>query len=157
MADKIRLRTLAPMALTLSLVGCSASGPLYSPAPVPDGQAAIYVYRPQRGFQMAGHPNVYIDGAMRHALKNGGYGVSLVAPGRHEVKVSGSLLTNWMLRDVQMTLEAGAGQRVFLRYTPLPSGAYVIGGHAGLTGASDLQEVPQSEASTEIAQTRRDE
>jgi hypothetical protein len=137
------------------LTACSGAGPLYQLAPMPDGQAAIYVYRPHRGFQIAGYPKVYIDNKVSHSLKNGSYGVSFVARGRHEVKVSGSLLTNWVLPDAEVVVEAKPDRSIYVRYTPEPTGVYVLGTQAGVTGSSDLREIAEQEAISEIGQTRR--
>jgi hypothetical protein len=141
---------------TVLLTACAASGPFYLPASEPDDRAALYVYRPHRGFQMAGFPNVYIDQKISHSLKNGSYGVTFLTFGRHEVKVSGSvLLNNWMLPDATIIVDAKAGETIFVRYTPEPTGAYVVGRAAGVTGSSTLLEVPEKDSRVEIRQTRR--
>jgi uncharacterized protein DUF2846 len=150
----MKLELAAALAVVV-LSACSASGPLYESAPVPNGQTAIYVYRPHRGFQISGYPYVYVDDRVSHSLKNSSYGVSFVAPGRHEVKVSGSLMANWMLPDARVVVEAIAGQSVYVRYTPEPTGAYVIGKYAGVTGSSNLREISEREAVDEIEKTRR--
>ena len=144
--------------LVTALVGCGASGPLYQPVSVPDERAAIYVYRPHSAFQRPGYPNVYVDGKPLYALKNNSYNVSLLPPGRHEVKVSGSLLTNWAMPDAAIAVDAKPGQSIYLRYLPEPSGAYVTGPTtAGVTGKSNFQEVPEANAIREIVNLRRSE
>jgi hypothetical protein len=141
------------------MAGCAARGPLYQPVAVPDGQAAIYVYRPHSSFQRAGWPNVYVDGKSLYALKNNSHGVSIVPPGRHEVKVSGSIiLTNWAVPDATIAVDAKAGRSIYLRFLPEFSNVYVVSpATAAVTGQPSFQEIPEADAAPEIAKTRRSE
>jgi hypothetical protein len=149
-------RRLCIALVAVILAGCAARGPLYQPVAVPDGQAAIYVYRPHSNFQRAGWPNVYVDDKSLYALKNNSYGVSVVPAGRHEVKVSGSLLTNWAVPDSTIVVDAKAGRSIYLRYLPEFSAVYVVSpATAAVTGHPSFHELPEADAAQEIARTRR--
>jgi hypothetical protein len=146
------------MLAAVLVAGCHARGPLYQPVSVPDGHAAIYVYRPHSNFQRAGWPNVQVDGKSLYALKNNSHGVSIVPAGRHEVKVSGSLLTNWAVPDSTLVVDAKAGRSVYLRFLPEFSAVYVVSpGTASVTGDPSFHEVPEADAAPQIAKTRRSE
>jgi len=74
--------------LSLFLIGCSASGPLYTEhVPSVKDVSVVYIYRPIRTVNCCVAPAIYIDGVKKVSLKNGGYSVFELAPGKHEIKV----------------------------------------------------------------------
>ena len=74
--------------LLILIAGCTASGPSFSPVSAHEpNKAIVYVYRP---FDVVGSglaPKVYIDGVKYDPLKNKGYLVYFVEPGKRMLEL----------------------------------------------------------------------
>ena len=99
----------------LVFAGCSTSTTLFSAIPeLPKGQSCIVVYRPKRMRANDVHPHVYLDGVKQFPLRNAGYNVLNVVPGKHTVEAKGSTLA-WGMPPRSLTINLGSDEMEFLR------------------------------------------
>jgi hypothetical protein len=121
--------------------GCTASGPAFTPGKIVDAnKAVVYLYRP---FSVAGcalTPHVYIDEVKHGPLKNNGYLVYLVEPGKRMVELRDAM---W---DGPLTIypDTEAGKQYYIRCTLAP---YKIA----------LGVIPEEYAIREIINTKKAE
>ena len=72
--------------MSLTAIGCAATGPQFEPVILSENQAVVYVYRPGQDYVgSAVAPNIMVDGERVGRLKNNGYSYKIVTPGEHEV------------------------------------------------------------------------
>jgi len=147
------------------LIGCNARGPEFSAMPyVRADEAAILVYRPASVVLAAAWPDIYLNGNQRGQLKNGGYLVLRVPPGRHLVQAKGSAFT-WSAHvdDLSWMVTAHPGQSHFIRLTVraealLPmaalSAAFSPPGRKPRKTAAFLDQVPQPTALNDLKRLR---
>jgi len=99
----------------LVFAGCATRTTLFATTPeVPRGQACIVVYRPKRMRANDVHPHVYLDGVKQFPLRNAGYNILNVAPGKHTVEAKGSTLA-WGMPPRSLTVQLGPDEMQFLR------------------------------------------
>jgi hypothetical protein len=68
------------------MTGCTANGPAFSPVENPDAnKAVVYIYRPFNIVGAGETPDVYIDEVKYGPLKNNGYLVYFVEPGKRMI------------------------------------------------------------------------
>jgi hypothetical protein len=100
----------------LWLTGCaSASGPKFSSLTEPEtNQAVVYVYRPEQ-FENSGlYPTVHLNNNPTKNLRNGGYLVFKVAPGKHTVSTVNEGVMKWAVPINPIEFEAKAGEKVVI-------------------------------------------
>ena len=74
--------------LFIFIAGCSANGPAFSPTANPDtNKAVVYVYRLSNFVGCGMVPGIYIDEVKHGSLKNNGYLVYFVEPGKRMIVV----------------------------------------------------------------------
>lgn len=141
--------------LLVVLSACSTSGVKFKQVgKIPDNVATIYVYRPFLTYNMAGWPDIYINGKKEFALKNSGYGVLQLAPGKHEIKAKGSKqLTNWFPKPVSINFDFVAGKEYFVRVLPKFKESMTIGSVVAVSGSAQISIIPKQAALKEIAET----
>jgi hypothetical protein len=110
-----------------AIAGCAApiEGPQFQPIATPAAdKATVYIYRPSREFNLAGYPEIFINGEKKFALLNNGYAVLQLVPGDYEIKAEGSRFgTNWWPRPTNRTIAVEAGREYYVRVVPaLPPG-----------------------------------
>ena len=122
------MRTLTSRSLCLLVAvvlgGCSATGPLFEPAPIPatSGKAIVNVYRPDL-FRGGGVSyRLFIDGTKFVNLKNNGYSRILVPPGQHTISMA--IFNYWGFLPItlvitpSMAFEVEAGEWSYILVTP---------------------------------------
>ena len=76
------------------LTGCMASGPIFSPVEKADsGKAVVYIYRPFTIFHCMWAPDIYIDEVKHGPLKNNGYLVYFIEPGKRIIEIRGTMFS----------------------------------------------------------------
>ncbi|BBB29386.1 DUF2846 domain-containing protein [Neptunomonas japonica] len=145
------------LSLVLMLSGCSSTGPVFQQITLtPPDKSTVYIYRPHQGFNMAGWPEIFIDGKKEFALKNEGYGVVHLSPGEHKIKAEGSVIfTNWYPGPMEITKTFEANKEYFIRVTPKMTSAMVVGSSMTMTGKANVSVVTESKALSEIAETKK--
>ena len=99
------------------IAGCTANGPVFSPIKTAEeNKAVVYIYRP---FSVAGcalTPHVYIDEVKHGPLKNNGYLVYFVEPGKRMFELRDAM---W---DEPLTIypDIEAGKQYYIRCTLAP-------------------------------------
>ena len=86
-----------------------ATGPLFESNTLPpEGQAVIYVFRPDQDYARAVAPDLMVDGKPAGAIQNGGYLVFNVEPGKHTIDIPYNF---WSYGDcVPATVATEAGE-----------------------------------------------
>ncbi|MEH6547578.1 MAG: DUF2846 domain-containing protein [Sneathiella sp.] len=127
------------------LVGCAASGPLFSEkTKIPlaaDGKSTVYVYRLDEvlGTGSGIQTPFFDNGAKMGTLSIGGYVSYVAEPGYHE------LLTETYIIDKLKQMEMQAGQTYYLRID-FEGGVW--------TGTFSITIVPEAEALPQISGNR---
>jgi hypothetical protein len=158
----VRRGLAATLALVSLLGGCVASGQHFKVEAKPDSKSALlYVYRPTTilGIGNPDVPFIHLDGRRLGRIRIGGYLAVPIAPGRHKLTTTESLLGNDTGRvRGDGVVAAPAGSTVYLRYTegikaivpiPLPVGVILIS-----QGNYVFEFVPEAEALAELANTQ---
>jgi hypothetical protein len=149
----MKLISLATTALTLCLVGCSATGPVFQEAAVPQGSALLYVYRPDSFALGARTAVIEIDGKRAVGLKNNGYAAIPLSPGSYQVTQRWDA---WLgdredlLRPITVQVAVEAGIPAFLR---LGTASNMTSTTVGLRW--ELRRLPQEQAMPELSKTNR--
>lgn len=143
--------------LPLFLAACSATGPIFqSVTDTQESKATVYIYRPFQYFNAGGWPEIFIDDTKVFALKNKGYGVVYMLPGKHVIKAQGSMLfTNWYPRPAQLTHTFEANHEYYVRVTPTHTDTYMVGNTVAVTGAASVLLVSKEFAQPEIEKTHK--
>jgi len=94
--------------LLFFMTGCSANGPIYSPAGMENGKGQIYVYRPGNISNSLRSSWVTVNGDRRYGLKNSGYHVYDLPAGKHSIRVG--------KKRIEVDLESGESKYVRYRY-----------------------------------------
>jgi hypothetical protein len=134
---------LIPVVSIVFIAGCTAGGPVFSPVKTIDAnKAVVYIYRP---FSVCGSvqtPTVYIDEVKYGPIKNKGYLVYFVEPGKRMVEVR-----DWVW-DKPLTIypDLEAGRECYIRFFY----EYNWG-----TIKMTLAVIPPEYAQREIASTRK--
>jgi len=122
---KILIRAFSFILLTCSTVAHSENE--FQPAQSHEGEATIYIYRPDTYFNSAGWPNIYIDNQLKSSLDNNSYFSHQSTPGDHVIKAEGSTWgTNWYPNPVERTLKLEAGTLFFIRVRPIQTGTTAV-------------------------------
>ena len=143
--------------LLVVLSGCSASGQSFKQSKkVAKDVATIYVYRPFLTYNMAGWPDIYINGEKKFSLINSGYGVFQLSPGNYEIEAKGSKqATNWFPKPVSFKFDFVAGKEYFVRVLPKFTEEMSIGNVVAVNGSAQIAIVPKKAALKEISKTKR--
>ncbi len=109
------IQILSVTALIQCLVGCAATGPLFSPEATlaNDGYAKIFVYRPSRFANSAGYPQITLDGETKGGLKNGGFLIIKATPGTHTLIQEHSW--KWDIRANPVVLNVQENHKYFVK------------------------------------------
>jgi hypothetical protein len=125
----------------ICISGCTASGPAFTQEKIVDAnKAVVYFYRP---FSVAGcavTPHVYIDEVKHGPLKNNGYLVYFVEPGKRMVELRDAMLGG----PLTIYPDIEAGKQHYIRCALAP---YRI----------ELAVIPEEYAIREIINTRKAE
>lgn len=143
--------------IVTGLLACSASGPTFKlPGKIPQDVATIYIYRPFLTYNMAGWPDIYLNGEKKFPLKNSSYSVMQLSPGNYEIEAKGSkLLTNWFPKPVSIKYKFTAGKEYFVRVLPKFSESMSIGTVVAVSGSAQISIIPKNAALKEISDTNR--
>lgn len=150
-------KLLALVFLATMVISCSSSGPTFKLAGhVPKEVATIYIYRPFMTYNMAGWPDIYINGKKEFALKNNAYNMLQLTPGKHEIKAKGSKhLTDWFPKPVSLKFDFVAGEEYFVRVLPKFTDSMSIGSVVAVSGSAQISIIPKQAALKEISETTR--
>ncbi len=109
----------------LVLVGCSATGPVFTPAPMPatGDQAIVNVYRPDQFMAKAASFRLFLDKKKIVTIKNNGYTRVMVSPGQHTLEVgllgwAFGFLPGFVFFSKPLTFEVEAGERAYIHVQP---------------------------------------
>lgn len=146
---------LALLAASVLLQGCAnlATGPQFVPGAAPtDGQAVIYVFRPEQSYQNTKAPDMTIDKQTVGAIYDGGYLMLKVAPGQHTVTIP---LNFWSWSDhcTPAIVYTQAGEVHYVQIELSPPSDF-LGPLAGFETHCKLNEVTPEVALPLISQTR---
>lgn len=145
--------------LTLAMAGCAAplEGPPFKPVAAAPGKAIVYVYRPDRAFNLAGYPEIFINGEKKFPLLNNGYAALVLPPGEYEIKAEGTQFgTNWWPGPTTRTLSVEAGRDYYVRLIPMLPPGVKAGPHLFGNNVSRavVTLVPREQALKEISTTQ---
>ncbi len=127
------------------LTGCTASGPPFSPAATLDAnKAVVYIYRPFDIIGSARSPHVYIDEVKYGSLKNNGYLVYFVEPGKRIIRLSYGA---WD-KPMRIYPDLEAGKEYYFRLTYKSEIGSIV---------TQFGMIPEEHAKQEIAPTKRAE
>ena len=150
----------AALGVVLLLCGCGATGQQFvAEANKPDGnRALLYVYRPNTiiGIGNADVDFLHLDGRRLTRIRIGGYLAIPIAPGRHKLTTTMSMLGSdtGSVRGAT-TFDAQAGSTIYLRYSERLGAIVPIKGvGAVMTGSTAFEIVPESQALAELANTK---
>ena len=158
-----KARRLATLAVALFLAGCGASGQPFTTGSIAPqkGSSVLYIYRPKTVIGI-GNPDVsfiHLDGKPLTRLRIGGYLAVPVTPGRHKITTTTSLLgADTGNVRAEAAVAASPGRKIYVRYTEayanfvpiiLPKVGALI-----TQWEYRLEEVPESEALSELADTK---
>lgn len=99
------------------LQGCTtmASGPQFQPGASPaEGQALLYVFRPDQDYARAVAPDMTVDGDKVGTIQNAGYVALKVAPGQHTVDIPHNFW-NWDNHCAPATVQTKAGETHYVQ------------------------------------------
>lgn len=127
--------------------GCSATGPRFDLAKaevVPPTGSQLYVFRESAFIESGTYPVVLLDGRETGDLRNGGYLVTQLDPGSHELLVQsgGMLRGQWIHGPPRLLLDAEPGKRHYVQVSLRTTG---VSGNIMYRGAS-VFEVSESTA-----------
>lgn len=124
--------------------GCSASGPAFARREHPDpNQALVYIYRPANLIGAASVTTISIDAEDRGQLKEKGYLVFDLKPGKRMIEAR-----YWGTPPLTLYLDAAAGEEYFLRW-------FVdIGEGYGISHTLSFGQIPSEYALREIQYTK---
>lgn len=90
--------------LCLLLSACAATGPIFTSIEAPsDSEATVYIYRMHYYANRNSYPHVYLNNQQRDPIKDEGYLVYRVPPGKTAVEIRGNMW-NWPM-SVPLKLE----------------------------------------------------
>ncbi len=129
--------------LLIFITGCTAGGPAFSPVKtINENKAVVYIYRP---FNICGSgetPTIYIDEVKYGKIKNNGYLVYFVEPGKRMVEAR-----DWIWeRPLTLYPDLEAGKECYIRFYY----TYNWG-----TIETALAVIPPKDALAEIVKTRK--
>lgn len=130
----------------LILSACAATGPIFtSVEPPSDSQATVYIYRSHYFANRNSYPHVYLNNEQKDPIKDEGYLVYRVSPGKTALEIRGNMW-NWptsVLLKLEPNLEAKKIYYFRLRFEPIDRGTRHI-----------LEQVSEAEAMTELSSKR---
>ncbi len=133
------------LSLVFAGTGCTASGPIFSPAENPgSNKSLVYVYRPFNIVACGVAPYVYIDGVKHDSLKNNGYLVYAVEPGTRIIETNRGLS-----ESLTVYLDVVAGNEYHIRWSVDTNTTGVCVIHTYTLGL-----IPKEYAIREIEQTK---
>ncbi|HEY4126677.1 MAG TPA: DUF2846 domain-containing protein [Gammaproteobacteria bacterium] len=130
-----------------------ATGPQFqATVAAPEGQAVIYVFRPEQSYAKAVAPDLTVDGSKLGAIQNDGYLMAKVVPGLHTVDIPYNFWT-WGDQCAPATLQANAGEIHYVQIDLSSERTFLILATA-VTSYCTLREVTPDVALPLIKQTR---
>ena len=142
--------------ICLALSGCSATGPTFTQETnAPSNKATVYVYRPWLEDNAAGYPAIFVQDQAQFALKNGGYGVIHLEPGKKTISAKGSpFFSHWYPEPASLTQHFKANQSYYIRVSPSLTSTLMIPVFS-VSGDAQMAVVSAESALKEIAETKR--
>ncbi|WP_444908126.1 DUF2846 domain-containing protein [Microbulbifer sp. SSSA008] len=140
--------------LSVTLSGCSASGPMYTEYKrLNSDTGVLYLYRESSLVNMAVGPKVYIDGGGGQILKNGGYLAYELSPGKHTIIVGDD---SFGFDNKVMEVDLKQGENLYIKWkvgSLTTMEIMVVGDAAAGYGERDyhLIAMPGSVAAKEIS------
>jgi len=124
----MNIKTLFPSLLILTiLTACGATGPTYQSLDLTTPEnSVIYIYRPSHFVGAASYPEITLDEKHLGSLKNGGYLVKEISPGKHKLTTKGNAW-NYALAEKTIMFEAMPGESKYARYLINASVSAVVG------------------------------
>ena len=147
----------AALLVSIVLFGCTASGPVFTPAePEVRDNALIYIYRPGTYFYAANPdvPIIYFDDERLLRLRIGGYTWVSVAPGTHSVEVKDSMLGVPTFSLGEVSVKAETGKTYYLKFTQQSGDILFYGPQVIVTANSKLRPVDETTGAAEIKETK---
>ena len=99
-----------------ALCACTATGPLFTPAPLPGGKAIVYIYRIKPGDGLSARDaHFYLDDKHAFDLTPDGYSYVVLSPGKHILREEWS----WDVvggKTIEFPLEVKAGETWYYRF-----------------------------------------
>ena len=133
------------LSLLFFITGCTASGPAFSPVENSDiNKSLVYIYRPYSAIFCGVAPYVYIDDVKHDQLKNNGYLVYTVDPGKRIIETNCNLST-----PLTLYLDVVAGNEYYVRWSVDVDTNFVAVMHTNQLGL-----IPKEYAIHEIRQTK---
>ncbi len=143
-------------ALTGIPVKQSAKGDVFNQQSILENKAVVYIYRPDKLFNSAGWPNIFVNGNKEFSLKNNGYGVFQFDTGNYVFLAKGSkFLTNWYPSPASLEIKVEAGKEYYIRVTPQADDIFILSGIVAVTGSAQVVQVDREFALTEISKSKR--
>lgn len=140
------LRVSVVLSAALLLTGCAANGPVFTPEEnVNPSKSLVYIYRPGNVVACGWTPRIYIDEVEKGRLKNDGYLVCAIDPGKRMIESTwgGNMLTQY--------LDAVAGEEYYFRWFADFGEGY------GTSITISFGLIPEEYALREIQHTKRSE
>lgn len=113
------MKRILSMILSLSLLGCGATGAPFIAVNEPTGDGAnLYIYRPELAINCCVAPYILINNDKRGQLKNGGYVAFTVSPGQTTVEAVNETVG---FKSLKLTFDVQTGKSYFLRWSAAAS------------------------------------
>lgn len=155
----MKTRSFLSFCAALVLAGCSATGPRFTPTDAPKGSALLYVYRPDSLTLGARTAAIEVNGRRAVGLKNNGYALIKLTPGKYEITQSWDswLGDNTKLQQpISVSLAIGADSVTYLRLGTASStspGSNASG--FSMTINWELRQMAVKQAVAELSSTNR--
>ena len=150
------VHSLIYLLLTMSIVACSATGPIYSEKEPSElsGKSEIVVFRESKIGASGSSFCLKIDDDPIGILSNGGYLSAIVEPGKHSVKIP-------FKEGLELEIDTRDGESKFIRFTIGLASMYAIPiGAVGVVSASwdmSLVSTTREDGLSEIMKLREAE
>ena len=152
----MKFKYLFILALMIFLEACGAYGKRFTNLDlVEDKKGVLYIYRPTRLLHGGTWPTINIDGQKVGSLKNGGYLVKEISPGKHVVEITGNIfIGGWMHRSFEVPIDIDAGEYSFLRIWLGGAELHGTPGMYSVLADVHVKEVPKEVALKELSEVR---
>lgn len=139
-------RILVLLPVVLLMTGCAANGPAFTPAENLDpSQSLVYIYRPGNIVGCGLAPRIYIDEVEKGKIKNDGYLVYPIGPGKRMIEA------RWWENILTVYLDVVAGEEYYVRWFADSEGVY----SSSIIMSFGL--IPKEYALNEIRHTKKSE
>jgi hypothetical protein len=148
-AGRLEMKRIILFATLLTIVSCSATGPLFERETVETDKGVLYLYRPSKFVAGARVAKFSINGRYVARLSNNGYTWFSLPPGKFKISQEweewpGDISRNPEVMEIEVAVSRG--ENYYVRFTPTARGLVVFTDY--------LEQVPENIALHEIAECR---